>query len=590
MDRRKFLLTTGASLATAQAHASPPPGKGWRKTTTETTEPVSEPVVTEPVTEPVSTGGLNDRRRFLDQATMGARPGEAEALTGSLSSWIEAQFTTPYTEIDHAAAYEAGYRNISGGNHVTRIGVFARWCNEDAQLRFRVAHVLQQIVCCGSSSGNVQLDALLWWNGLMSRAFSNYRDVLRLSITHRFMGGFLNNLANNASNGRAPSQNLARELLQLFSMGIHSLNKDGTPIIDSSGNAVPAYRQEDVDALARLLCGWNLPFANNTAGLDGTLPDGTMMIQASLAYNGIAVTFLGRQFAQISSPSATDVINRMDACLDLIMAQQSTAAYISKQFIQKMVTDSPSAAYISRVTSVFENNGSGLRGDLKALVKAVLLDPEARGDSKPLTFGRAQEWVLSLTKAMRYAEMEPLFDAYSPLHNSFAHAWGASRGNPVINILGEMGQAAITPESVFNDYPIEYMIGSTNAPAAAMWRAPQILANVSRAMSFSNDLSNPLPSVTNDPTGRWLLSELVNKYEAIRTATDGTDAQKQSAAVAFMVDKVFADINQGRQMTPLARANIINLIDKDFSALPARRKLAWLINFVRCLPETAVVI
>ena len=521
---------------------------------------------------------------------MGARPGEAAALNGAFDAWIRDQFNRPYTAINHEEMIARGFvNNTDGKNVVGRVCTFARWVNEDAQLRFRVAHVLQQIVVCGPSGESGQLDSGLWWNALMRRAFSTYRDILMLAVTHRHMGWYLNNRGNDASRGAAPSVNFSRELLQLFTMGVVKLNRDGSIVRDSSGAPVRSYHAGDVSALARLLAGWNIPFGTRVAGRDGTAADGSMNIDPSLAYDGPAVTFLGTVFPQVEKPTAATVTSRVSACISLIMAQQTTAVYISKQFIQKLVTDSPTPAYISRVTAAFENNGQGIRGDLKAVVMAVLLDPEARGNSKPATFGRAQEWILSLTKGMRYAQMERLQDP-GPSTDAFAWVWTTEYGHPIPDVVGNLGQAPMTPTTVFNDYPFEYQVNGVEAPAAAMWRAPQILANVSRAMSFTPNLTNPVDSAPNDPFGRWQLTWLIGRYEAAYSAAGGTEQQKQSAAVAATADLVFADLNQGRTMTPASRAQVIAFIDTDCAKLATREKLGWIVNFVRCLPDSAVVI
>lgn len=521
---------------------------------------------------------------------MGARPGEAEALTGSLQNWIENQFTAAYTPIDHAAAYAAGFRNTDRDNFVVRVGVFARWCNEDAQLRFRTAHVIQQIVCAGNPTKQYTLDSSLWWNGLLRVTFQNYRDILKNAVTHRYMGGFLNNRGNTAAGGRPPSQNFARELLQLFSLGLNSLNRDGTLVRNGAGQPVPAYRPSDVDALAKLLTGWDLPYSNWVAGENGTNPDGTMMVNPSIAYDGPAVTLFGTTFPQIQRPTAADVVARMERCLDIIMAQPSIAPYVCKQFIQKMVTDTPTAGYIARVTSAFENNGAGTKGDLRAVVRAVLLDAEARGNAKPLTFGRTQEWILSLTKAMRYAQMEVLTDVYGPRGPYFASGWTSDRGDPGPDVLGQMGQAPMNVASVFNDYPFSYKLDGVEAPASAMWGATEIMANVGRTMSLSGRLGDPLASIDGDVIGRWKLTFLVARYRAVEDSTLGTAAQKQRAAWGEIVDLVFGGLNQGRAMTAMVRKNLIDFADIDCAGLSLTQKLSWLINLVRCLPESSVVV
>lgn len=536
-----------------------------------------------------SSAGLNDSRRFLDQATMGARPGEAAALSGSFSDWIEAQVATPYSRIDIPAMMARGYNNNPDpNNNVARMCIFGRWCNEPAQLRMRVAHVLSQIICCAPSGWSNTIDSMLWWNSIAANAFGNFRALLGLAVQHRHMGSFLNNMENDAANGKAPSQNFARELLQLFSMGVYSLNPDGSIARDPTGKLLQAYFQTDIDALARLLCGWGLPFGVYIPGQGGTATDGTMDVKPALAYNGPAVTFLGRTFPSISNPTAADVRSRATQCVDLILAHPTTSVYISKQFIMKMVTDSPSGAYIRRVSGVFRNNGSGVVGDLKAVVRAVLLDPEARGESKPASSGRSQEWGLALAKVMRYAQMQPLPDP-SPSDLS-GWAWSSKFGNPPLNVLGEMGQAPGTPASVFNDYPFEFLVNGVNAPAAALWSAPSIMSSVARTMAMSQNLSQPLATAPMDPTGRWTVSLLVTEFERIYAAAQGAQAQKMATAVAAMADLVFGDLNQGRPMTPTVRQHTVAFVQVDCAALSTREKLAWMINFIRCLPDSAVVI
>jgi uncharacterized protein (DUF1800 family) len=566
-DRRQFLKTTFSAAAFCASSAC------------------SRPQTLDASLAETSTG-LDDSRRFLDQATMGARPGEAAALQGSFADWLDAQFALPTPRIDPSML-----NNTPGNrNNVMRMAMFARWCNEPAQLRLRVAHVLSQIVCCAPSGWSNELDSGLWWNELMFWSFGNYEDVLSLAITHRHMGAFLNNLDNNAANGKSPSQNFARELLQLFSMGVLALNRDGSVARDSSGNPLKAYTLQDVNALARLLCGWRLPFANHTPGQDGSFADGTMNLAPTLAYNGPPVTLFDITFPAVAAPDENTVMTRMNTCLSLIMGQPTTAAYIAKQFIKKMVTDTPSAQYVARVSSAFRDNGAGVRGDIKAIVTAVLLDPEARGNAKPVTFGRAQEWVLSIVKAMRYGQMQPIPEPRGSDYLGYRWATDLGPYDPMQNILGRMGQVPTVPASVFNDYPFEYQIDGIEAPASAMWRAPAILANVAHVLPLSAGLADAAPSAQFDGTGRWDLTWLIDMFERVVASTPGTDQQKQTAAVTALVDQVNADLNQGRPMTSAIRRQTISFIAIDCATLPTREKLGWLINFIRCLPDSSIVV
>ena len=577
LNRRSF-IKLGASMSAFAAPAAVAASSSRGK--------VKRPPSPTPTPTPT---GLNDSRRFLDQATMGVRPGEAAALTTGFAEWIAAQFAAPYRPIDVPAMISRGFNNDPGSrNNATRMSIFARWCNEPAQLRMRVSHVLSQIICCAPSGWSNTIDSMLWWNQIAANAFGNYRTLLMNAVQHRHMGSFLNNKDNDASNGKAPSQNFARELLQLFSTGIHLLNSDGSIRLDSQGRPLQSYFQTDIDALARLLSGWGLPFGVYMPGQSGTDPNGAMNVRPELAYNGPSVSFLGQSFPGIAVPTAADVVARANRCVDLIMAHPSTSVYIGRQFIMKMVTDSPSGAYIQRVAAAFQNNGSGVVGDLTAVIKAVLLDPDARGESKPASFGRAQEGALSLVKAMRYAEMEPIPDPSA--QDMLGWAWSSDYGSPPVDVLGVMGQAPGTPSSVFNDYPFEFLLNGVNAPAAALWSAPALMANVARTMSLSPYMAQPLASTRTDPTGRWAVSALIGFFDTTYAAASGTPEQKLSTTVGALVDRVFADLNQGRTMTPATRQQLVAFVETDCASLATRERIVWTINFVRCLPDSAVVI
>jgi hypothetical protein len=556
-----------------------------------------------PVFDPfydVAPAGLNDVRRFLDQATMGPTVNEAATVLASgntFGEWLEAQFARS------APTLPAVQSTVNFNNASTRgIGTVlsAGWTeNNDDQLRLRVAYVLGQIIPVGFIQNSSNPNLRSWNQRLIENAFGNYADILKLSITHRAMGWYLNNLGNSAWNGTPPSQNFARELVQLFSLGVYARNKDGTIILSSSGQPVYSYTQDDINAIARYLSGWNqrgAVIAN--PGVNGTPVNGDMetskALGQNLAYNGPALPVLGftevdyPALAESSDPSDAQIIARADAIVDIIMRQQTTGAYICKQMIQKMVTDDPSPEYVRRVVAAWENNGSGVRGDLKAVVRAILLDSEARGNSKPAEFGRAQEWALSVTRRMRYAEI-----LANDVSVNNGYAWGSNNGanDPRFWIADGMGQGFGLPRSIFNDYPFDFKLGDISAPAAALWDVSSMQVNVGAAMAGSQRWGDSAAlAANNDAFGRAQVTALIALYDATVAATAGDTATKALAGHEAVLDKVYADLHQGDVPTGATRTALLAFLTSTLgSSVTTRRRCTGLINLVLAIPRAAVV-
>ena len=581
----QLLRTAGTSSGSSVRVYAPERGPGYN--------PVYSP------TYDASPQGLNDTRRFLDQATMGPRPLEAAAFTGSYGQWINNQLSASPATLRPLVDGELS--NLSD-NFATVERLWMAWSENDTnQLRLRTAHALTQIIPVNSRSGQWNLS--LWHDGMVAKSLGNYRQVLDHACMHRAMGGFLNNLGNNAKNGVPPSQNFARELIQLFSLGIHVLNKDGSLVL-VDGQPVKAYQQSDVGAAARYLAGWGVPFASNPGGGsvfagEGISPaNGDMMTTAEmnrndLAYDGPPLTLFGftqvdyPAFAQAANPTNAQIRARKDAVIDILMRQPSIGPYICKQLIQKMVTDSPSPQYVRRVVAAWDNNGSGVNGDLAAVVRAILLDEEARGNSKPATFGRAQEWILSCTKRQRYAQSRARTEIQQQYlwYNNLA-------GNPSA-VLVNMAQQPGRPQSVFNDFPFRFMLNGVDAPAAALWTAPAVQANIGMALSFSNTdrLASQAPYGGWDATGRWQATALIGVYDAAFAAAPGDAAAKRLAAHNALIDKVYPDMHQGAMPSVPERAEILGALnDWHAQGTNTQSLCIWLTNFVMVLPRAAVVL
>jgi len=235
-----------------------------------------------------------------------------------------------------------------------------------------------------------------YWDVLEKNALGNYRDLLEGVTLSSAMGTYLNMKGNqkyNATTGRAPDENYAREVMQLFTIGLYELNSDGTQKLDSAGNPIETYDNNDVQGLARVFTGWD-----NATGTD---PQGEL---AAVAYrHGLPMSFNAslhspeeKKFLNTVIPAGTDGIKSLKTGLDALFNHNNTAPFVVKQLIQRLVTSNPSPAYVGRVVKVFENNGKNVRGDLKAVWSAILLDTEARQTNPAPSFGKLTEPVVRL--------------------------------------------------------------------------------------------------------------------------------------------------------------------------------------------------
>jgi uncharacterized protein (DUF1800 family) len=304
------------------------------------------------------------------------------------------------------------------------------------------------------------------------------------------MGDYLDMRGNSRT---APNENYAREILQLFSVGVDALNQDGTPILDAQGNRVPTYDQNTITEFARVFTGWNLA-PNKTWVVNGTtlVPNyaDPMVLQANTnTYDTAAKTLLNGQVlpAIVQGQNAqTYKTAELNAALDNIFNHPNTGVYIGKELIKKLVTSNPSPAYVGRVAAAFANNGAGVRGDMKAVITAILLDPEARGDIKTdPNYGHLREPALLITSALR--------------------AFNATSDGFFRDTINAMGQNLFNPPTVFSYFPADYQIPGTNALYGPEYGIMSSSTTLKRA-NFLNTLiiSGVAASQPNAPTGTQL--------------------------------------------------------------------------------------
>lgn len=348
---------------------------------------------------------LTDASRFLRQATWGGTLAEIRDLAANSSqNWINGQAATPTSLSMTRWLIGKGFNDAAVSTNVNGDGgwtqaMWGKLFGATDPLRQRAAFALSELFVVSHLGLPItwrNFALANYWDVLEKNALGNYRDLLEGVTLSSAMGTYLNMKGNqkyNATTGRAPDENYAREVMQLFTIGLYELNSDGTQKLDSAGNPIETYDNNDVQGLARVFTGWD-----NATGTD---PQGEL---AAVAYrHGLPMSFNAslhspeeKKFLNTVIPAGTDGINSLKTGLDALFNHNNTAPFVVKQLIQRLVTSNPSPPYVGRVVKVFENNGKNVRGDLKAVWSAILLDTEARQTNPAPSFGKLTEPVVRL--------------------------------------------------------------------------------------------------------------------------------------------------------------------------------------------------
>ena len=399
----------------------------------------SSPPTPAPVTPPSASQKVSAAQasRFLSQAAIGHSKADLLNLSDTgFDAWLTSQFTVLRTQKfwDYLVAngFDAA-TNINSTNGFDPM-IWSQLMGGGDVLRQRIGLALldQWVVSVDGFGGSWRAFALAaYLDVLWDNAFGNYRDLMEGISTNVAMGLYLTFLGNtkaNATTGSNPDENYARELMQLFTIGLTMLNMDGSQIM-SGGNPVPSYTQADVSQAARVWTGYTYATTDNTTPARMRQP---MTIVASKSETG-ATNFLG-----ITIPAGSDGVTARKLALDGLFNHQNVPPFFSRQLIQHLVTSNPSPTYVGRVAAVFANNGNGVRGDMKAVIRAVLTDREARDDTQvdSITFGKLREPVV------RLVQWAKAFNVASP-----TQAWPFGNTASSANRLGESPGRA---PSVFN--------------------------------------------------------------------------------------------------------------------------------------------
>jgi uncharacterized protein (DUF1800 family) len=451
---------------------------------------------------------FQDAARFLGQATTGVNYEQIEELSEQgFENWIEEQILLPemsYLDTslmvwDHfVQAYydEWGQIIINGNEDIFPASFYWRmaWWNNamsgEDLLRQKMALALSEILVTSEDS-RLRADAFglsSYYDVLYSNAFGNYRDLLEEVTYHPAMGYYLssiNNAPTNEEENIHPDENYAREVMQLFTIGLYELELDGTIITDEDGVPIPTYDNSDIGEFARVFTGlgpaqywapwvdyseeivqWGVWY-NTIPSINSTMP---MVMFEGWHEEGVKHLLNGSETNNGASGSQD-----IDKALDDLFYHSNTAPFVSKLLIQRMVKSNPSPEYIERVASIFVNNGTGVRGDLAAVVKVILIDEEARHCSwlDDATSGKMRE------PMMRYMQILKAFDAT----NTSGKMWSVGA------IADEMGQHPMASPSVFNFFLPSYAPSGPVSDSSLV--APEFeLLNSAIAIKYINLISD----------------------------------------------------------------------------------------------------
>jgi len=516
-------------------------------------------------------GSGGDRKRFMEQAAFGPTQAlDFKLKQRGIRRWIEDQFYTPYPTIPYPNfPLINGDANIGCGgifgtnpeinlchrNHYTNYNN-SRWLIQEAlygddQLRRRVSWALHQIWVASHASINIQRGTQEYIEILDRNAFGNYRDLMYEMTLSPAMGEFLDMVRSTRQN---PNENYPRELLQLFTVGLYKLNQDGTLILDNQGNRIPTYDQDKVNQFTKIFTGWthcnngnnpacsnavvgslnyidpmHLPFPNNHDQTAKSLFDYSGAPNPTIAACSNCTTDASRVVY------ANDSLNKT---LDNIFYHPNVGPFVGKLLIQHFVTSDPSPAYVARVAAAFNNNGAGTRGDMKAVIKSVLLDPEARGSRKTdPTYGKLREPLQHVTNILRMFNVRAATNAVN-VGLATPPASCQNRSDGVFDwLMRDLGQELWLPPTVFNYFSPDYVVPGTDilGPEFALANTGTSFVRNNIILNFtwgsgiwfaqptatepypyapcgtSTDVSEAIAWVAADPTGNSLIEGLNTK-------------------------------------------------------------------------------
>jgi len=434
--------------------------------------------------------------RLLDQATFGPTLGTIQQVqTVGVDAWITQQFNTADTPLANIPSPLPAL--CLSANTPTNCEESEWWqtvLTGPDQLRQRVAFALSEIFVISSDTDNATT-ITYYHNTLAQDAFTNFYTVMNDVTTSPGMGAYLNMLNSaKAPAGEIPNENYPRELMQLFTLGLDLMNSDGSLQLDGSGNPIPTYTQAQVQEFAAAYTGWT--YATASGGVPTKFPNSTAnylapMVAVESQHDTTAKALLNGTVLPAGQTAEQDLAG----ALTNIFNHPNVGPFVCKQLIQHLVTSTPSPAYVARISAVFANNGNGVRGDMQAVIRAILEDSEARaGDTNPnYDGGHLREPMLWMTEFLRAV--------------GFTNTDANGSYFSLSNYSNNLSQRPYRSGSVFNFFPPSYVIpeSTLNAPEFDLENSASAILRLSLADSFVN---NKITSFTIDLSATSMLGQL----------------------------------------------------------------------------------
>jgi hypothetical protein len=361
-----------------------------------------------PSPSPVLSGLTSvEASRFLGQAAWGANPSALKAVTDEgLSAWLNQQMSMPMSQSMTSWLIEKGYSDATVSSNINGDGgwsgaIWNKLFTAPDAFRQRAVLALSELFVVSALGLPISWKNFAianFWENLEKNVFGNFRSLLEAVTLSSAMGTYLNMKGNQKANqvtGRAPDENYAREVMQLFTIGLYKLNTDGSLQLNALGQAIEIYDNNDIQGLAKVFTGWDLATGSDPSG---TLAPMAYRHGLPMALNASLHSTEEKSFLGTTISTGTLGAESLRIALDALFMHANTAPFIAKQLIQRLVTSNPSPGYIERVAKAFMNNGSGVRGDMKAVWTSVLVDTEARGANNNVTFGKLREPMVRLVQ------------------------------------------------------------------------------------------------------------------------------------------------------------------------------------------------
>ena len=528
--------------------------------------------------------------RFILQASLSASPGEIAAVRDQgYERWLNNRMATGNNRSGAAFLQARGYEKVDANQYYNQqsTGDFMVWSQlleGGNAVRKRAALALSEffVVSLNTISMTWRGSAIAaYWDILNQHAFGNFRDLLEAVTLNPAMGVYLNTRGNrkaDPASGRVPDENFGREIMQLFTIGLYELNEDGSVRVDGSGQPIETYDNDDVTGIAKAFTGYDFDFTGigftRDAGGTWDVPDAAYAYLPMTAdTNKWRQTWLAgrdfhsdeeKSFLGTTIPAGTGAAETLKQTLDTLFNHPNVGPFFGKQMIQRLVTSNPSPAYVRRVAAVFANNGSGVRGDLSAVFKAILLDDEALSQDNLTSaqFGKIREPML------RFIQWGRTFGATS--------ASGDWELRNLADPSSRLGQSPLRPPSVFNFFRPGYVPQNSETASAGLVAPEMQITNETSVAGYVNFIERFINGqiwLANDVKASYAnqlpvahdTQALIDQLDLLLTAGQLGDDTRSTIAGALDASPVTQGDSQDAKLARIHAAVFLVMISNDYT-------------------------